>query len=64
MRWLGSAETPAYDRLDLRLSRAFRLGRTRAEVSVVAQSILGDYSEFDTDALFEPRAYVSLKLHF
>jgi len=63
MRWLGSSETPAYDRLDLRVSRAFRLGSLRAEMSAVAQSILGDYSEFGVNAMFEPRAYVSLKLH-
>ncbi|MBW8370924.1 MAG: TonB-dependent receptor [Thiobacillus sp.] len=64
IRWVGSFETPAYDRIDLRLSRAFKVGNTRAELAVVAQSILGDYSEFDTDRLFEPRAYVSFKMHF
>lgn len=64
MRWVGSNETPAYDRIDLRLSRSFKFGNTRAEMAVVAQSILGDYSEFETDHQFEPRAYVSLKLHF
>ncbi|MBW8327599.1 MAG: TonB-dependent receptor [Thiobacillus sp.] len=64
MRWVDSAETPAYDRIDLRLSRAFKVGNTRTELAVVAQSILGDYSEFDTDRLFEPRAYVSFKMHF
>lgn len=64
MRWIGSAKTPAYDRLDLRVSRAFRLGSVRAEMSAVAQSILGDYSEYGVNAMFEPRAYVSLKLHF
>lgn len=64
MRWVGSRVTPAYDRLDLRLSHAFKVGKTAAELAVVAQSLLGDYSEFDTDRLFEPRAYMSFKLHF
>jgi len=64
MRWVGSSVTPAHDRLDLRLSRAFKFGQTRADLAVVAQSILGDYSEFDTDRLFEPRAYVSFTMHF
>lgn len=64
MRWVNSLETPAYDRVDLRLGRAFKVGKTRADLAVVAQSILGDYSEYGTDRLFEPRAYVSLKLHF
>jgi iron complex outermembrane receptor protein len=63
MRWVGSRETPAYDRLDVRLSHVFKLGKTRAELAVVAQSVLGDYSEFDSNRLFEPRAYVSLKLN-
>ena len=64
MRLVDSAETPAYDRIDLRLSRIFKTGKTRTELAFVAQSMLGDYSEFQTDRLFEPRAYVSLKLHF
>ena len=63
MRWVGSRETPAYDRLDVRLSHVFKLGKTRAELAAVAQSILGDYSEYDSNRLFEPRAYVSLKLN-
>lgn len=63
MQWVGSKETPAYDRLDLRLSHVFKLGKTRAELAVVAQSVLGEYSEYDSNRLFEPRAYVSLKLH-
>lgn len=63
MRWVGSRETPAYDRLDVRLSHVFKLGKTRAELAVVAQSVLEDYSEFDSNRLFEPRAYVSLKLN-
>jgi iron complex outermembrane receptor protein len=64
MRWINSYDVPAHDRMDLRLSHAFKTGKTRAELAVVAQSILGDYSEFDNNRLFEPRAYVSLKLHF
>lgn len=65
MRWVNSdADAPAHDRLDLRVSHAFKLGKTRAELAVAAQSILGDYSEFDNDRLFQPRAYASLRLHF
>lgn len=65
MRWVNSGvDVPAHDRLDLRLSRAFKFGKTRADLAVVTQSILGDYSEFDTDRLFEPRAYVSFTMHF
>jgi iron complex outermembrane receptor protein len=65
IRWINSGvDVPAYDRLDLRLARSFKAGGARGEVAVVAQSVLGDYSEFDTDRLFEPRAYVSLKVHF
>lgn len=63
MRWVSSSETPAYDRLDLRVNHVFKVGKTRAELSAVAQSVLGDYSEYDSNRLFEPRAYVSLKLH-
>lgn len=63
MRWVGSREIPAYDRLDVRLSHVFKLGKTRAELAAVVQSILGDYSEYDSNRLFEPRAYVSLKLN-
>ncbi|HEY0664180.1 MAG TPA: TonB-dependent receptor [Thiobacillaceae bacterium] len=64
MRWVNSEDVPAYDRLDLRVARAFTVGKTRADLALVAQSVLGDYSEFGVDRFFEPRAYVSFKAHF
>lgn len=64
MSWVDSLETPAYDRLDLRLNRGFKVGGTRAELSLVAQSVLGSYNEFNVNRKFEPLAYVSFKLRF
>ena len=64
MRWVGSQATPAYDRLDLRLSHAFKSGTTRGELSLIAQSVLGEYSEFGSGRVFEPKAYVTVKLGF
>jgi iron complex outermembrane receptor protein len=63
MSWIGTAETPAYDRLDVRLARAFQTAALRGEWALVGQSILGDYADFSADRMFEPRAYVYLKLH-
>jgi iron complex outermembrane recepter protein len=63
MNWIGSPETPAYDRLDMRVARAFRTATLRGEWALVGQSILGEYADFRADRMFEPRAYVYLKLH-
>lgn len=71
MRWINSdALVPAHDRLDLRLSYPFKTRDLRGEIALVAQGVLGDYVEWDYDnpgflnLVFEPRAYVSVKLHF
>lgn len=63
MSWIGTPETPAYDRLDVRLARAFQTATLRGEWALVGQSVLGDYADFSADRMFEPRAYVYLKLH-
>jgi iron complex outermembrane receptor protein len=63
MNWIGSPETPAYDRLDMRVARDFRTATLRGEWALVGQSILGEYADFRADRVFEPRAYVYLKLH-
>lgn len=64
MDWIGTEPgTPGYDRLDLRLARAFRTATLRGEWALVGQSVLGDYADYSTDRMFEPRAYVYLKLH-
>ncbi|MCP4043167.1 MAG: TonB-dependent receptor, partial [Gammaproteobacteria bacterium] len=50
--WLGegNADIPYIRRLDLRLAKEFRIGRSRLDLALVAQNVLDDY----TDLLFEP----------
>ncbi len=69
MRWINAdASVPTHDRLDVRLAYPFKSTGMRGELALVAQSILGEYKELDFDTgpdhLFEPRAYVSIKLNF
>lgn len=63
MSWIGSQPTPGYDRLDVRLARAFRTATLRGEWALVGQSILGDCADFSVDREFDPRAYAYLELH-
>jgi iron complex outermembrane receptor protein len=51
-------------RLDLRLSKGFRLQHTDGRVSLVGQSVLGDYQEYQTDTTFRRAMYASLELRF
>lgn len=66
MTWLGAvAPTPARGRLDLRLSRRWRAGGGDWEASLVLQSALGDYYEYENARyLFDRRAYASLRVGF
>jgi iron complex outermembrane receptor protein len=70
--WLGSGDNiPAYNRVDLRLAYAFRLGGNSAELSGVVQNPFGDYRDFlysETNPqkrnVFDTRAWLSLRLDF
>lgn len=66
LTWLGAnAPTPDHDRLDLRLARRWRAGGADWEASLVLQSALGDYYEYeDAKYLFDRRFYASLKAAF
>ena len=65
MTWLedGTA-VPAFDRLDLRLGRRFKLGGHAAELAVVAQGLLGDYAEFSPLFQFDRRVFGSFTLQW
>jgi iron complex outermembrane receptor protein len=55
---------PAYDQLDLRLARSFRLGDTNAEAALVVQAADGGHVEFSPAYRLERRAFVTLRLEF
>ena len=63
MTWLeDGAAVPAFDRLDLRLGRRFKLGGHAVELAVVAQGLLGDYAEFSPTFQFDRRVFGSFSL--
>lgn len=66
MTWLGAlAPTPARDRLDLRIARQWRQAGSEREASLVLQSALGGYYEYENAKYrFDRRAYASLRLGF
>lgn len=70
MRWKGSdGEDPAsrYNRLDLRLARAWKASDGKIEAALVLQSLLGGEAEsFDNypSQTFDRRGYLSLKYEF
>lgn len=59
-----SQGVPAYDQLDLRLGRSFRLDGRRAEAAIVAQALDGDHPEFSPDYRLDRRVFASLSLEF
>lgn len=66
MTWLGAlAPTPERDRLDLRIARRWCQAGTDWEASLVLQSALGGYYEYENARyLFDRRAYASLRAGF
>ncbi len=63
MTWLeDGAAVPAFDRLDLRLGRRFKLDGRAAELAVVAQGLLGDYAEFSPQFQFDRRVFGTFSL--
>jgi iron complex outermembrane recepter protein len=63
MRW-QSVPVDAYTRLDMRLSRGFRLGTTRGEVALVIQNAGSEYSDYRPDREMGTRSYASIELEF
>ena len=50
------------ERLDLRLARAFQIGRSKAELSLTAQGLGGATREADWQYWRDPRAFLSLEI--
>ena len=65
MTWLEDGDAvPAFDRLDLRLGRRFKLAGRPAEFAVVAQGLWGDYAEFRHQFQFDRRVFGSFTLNW
>ena len=56
-KWLWSMA-----RTDVRLAKAFRIGRNKAEVALVVQDVNSPYQDGDWKFLFEQRTMVTLKI--
>ncbi len=63
MEWLGTGgAVDAYGRIDLRLARAVRFGRAKGQVALTIQNLGYDTRAFNTDDVFDRRAFVTLTL--
>lgn len=63
MHWLGSGNfVDGHGRLDVRLSRGFRLDGVRGEVAVTVQNLGPKSPDFDEEELFDRRTFVTLSL--
>jgi len=64
-QWAGASQVLSGVRqLDARLAYAFRVGATRGEFAVTAQSIGGTHMEYLRTQVFGRRAFASLRLDF
>lgn len=66
-RPIGQGVLPAYQRLDARLAKHFRLDGLRAQVALTWQNLTDAYLEFsdaDPANIFDSRAYVHFQLDF
>ncbi|MDP2788279.1 MAG: TonB-dependent receptor [Pseudomonadota bacterium] len=66
-RPIGQGVLPAYQRLDARLAKHFRLDGLRGQVALTWQNLTDAYLEFadaNPDNLFDSRAYVHFQLDF
>lgn len=64
---IGQGPLPAYQRLDARVGKRFKLSGQRAEVALTLENLAGKYLEFsadDPDNIFDRRAYVHFKMDF
>ena len=65
MRWLDSTNTAdEYQRLDLRIEKKIRLNKTHGAVSLTAQNIDGDYSDYNDNRFFDRRVFLSLNVNY
>ncbi len=67
MSWGKQAEAlPRQRRLDLRLAKLFRVGRTRAEAAITVQALNGSMPAYQagTSHIFERRAFGTLRIEF
>ena len=49
------SNVPAYDRLDLSITSKFKIGKSNAKLDLIAQNVLDEYIEFNTDNVFDTR---------
>lgn len=62
-KWLSEGDTtPAFSRIDARLSRRWKMQGYEVEASVVGQNLGNDYREFRDTNIFSRRVYGSLNI--
>lgn len=63
MEWIGDGdEVPAYNRVDIRVGKTFRVGSAKAELAGMVHNLFQPYAEFVTENVFERRVYLQLSI--
>jgi iron complex outermembrane receptor protein len=60
--WGGDRDS--YDRVDLRVARAFNVYGSRLQLELIGQNLGGDYHEFNQNNVFETRTFIRATLQF
>ena len=63
-QWVSNKTLDAMRELDARLAYAFRVGRTRGELAVTAQSLGNSHMEYLPNQIFGRRVFTSLRLDY
>ncbi len=63
MDWEGEGDSvPAYNRLDLRLAKSFKISNVSGKLAFIAQNIGDEYADFQEQNIMRKRYYLSLDL--
>lgn len=62
----GTDPTPSYTRLDMRYAHGFDIqgSGSKGEIEFIVHNLFDEYTEFDTNNIIEPKAFIRLTLDF
>lgn len=65
VRWLGDGDdVDGYNRYDARVAKSFEVDNIKGELALIGQNLTKPYVDFQSNNIFERRAYLQLSLQF
>lgn len=62
LRWEDGDSIDNFTRVDAQLAYSFQIGRSHGSIRLVAQNLGSDYSEFNTNNVFETRYFIAAQM--